>query len=840
MKSNALVFLIFALATFGCDEAPPELVPDVTSDIGRDTGGDTTPDTGTDTTEPDTEPDAEPDAEADTEPDAEPDVVPDAVPDAVADVEPDAEPDAERDVEPDVEPDAEPDAEPDVEPDAEPDVPPPASCGDGTVDPGEECDDGNDINNDACSNACRDAFCGDGTMNEIPGTAVFGSPTVDAFEILGPVCDDGASCPAGATPGICDVTDIPSAPEHGICDALGFDWAANVEWGGGEGAEAAQMHHAYNWECFDYTCVESPFSGFDNDCADFEMLSSLECFGIIAEECDDGELNADAADACRTDCTLPHCRDGIVDTGEECDDGNRVDDDGCSNECLLPQCGDGIVNGDEECDDADDDDTNDCLNDCRLPTCGDGVVSDFLREEDVIAPIVTGPTGATGHVCDDGASCVASTCRVFENGSAPEHGICQALGYDRCVDVTWGGGPGESDSSMPHAYNWSCVDYVCGLSGSTYDSDNCSSFEMLDSIRCYGGYEEDCDEGDANSDVPGATCRTDCTLPRCGDGVLEVERGEECDDGNDIEDDGCSNICRLPACGDGVMQGGEECDDGDDIDTNDCRNDCTLQVCGDSFLADSEECDDGEFNSEDPDASCRTNCLFARCGDGVMDTGEACDDGNDVERDECLTTCELAECGDGYVHSFLGEECDDANDIEDDTCRNDCTFGPEHVPTGCSEMATWTYELAPDLWICSFNAERGKTWDQTWGVCNEEGGYYLPSVGPMTRRGLPTDDQIGPAMAAAAAYGHDYITTGQPARSCDWEGSNYESCNGLGYVNTGETTGTGTNWRALVDGNEAGRRSWPSANTTGAHPLGSFCLNALADPDSVVFDHRWR
>ena len=31
------------------------------------------------------------------------------------------------------------------------------------------------------------------------------------------------------------------------------------------------------------------------------------------EECDDGDENADAADACRLDCKLPTCGDEIVD-----------------------------------------------------------------------------------------------------------------------------------------------------------------------------------------------------------------------------------------------------------------------------------------------------------------------------------------------------------------------------------------------------------------------------------------------------------------------------------------------------------------------------------------------
>ena len=39
------------------------------------------------------------------------------------------------------------------------------------------------------------------------------------------------------------------------------------------------------------------------------------------------------SDACRTDCSLPVCGDGILDGGEVCDDGNEVDGDGCARNC---------------------------------------------------------------------------------------------------------------------------------------------------------------------------------------------------------------------------------------------------------------------------------------------------------------------------------------------------------------------------------------------------------------------------------------------------------------------------------------------------------------------------
>jgi len=37
--------------------------------------------------------------------------------------------------------------------------------------------------------------------------------------------------------------------------------------------------------------------------------------------------------ACRLDCTIPRCGDGIIDGGEACDDGNTVGGDGCSADC---------------------------------------------------------------------------------------------------------------------------------------------------------------------------------------------------------------------------------------------------------------------------------------------------------------------------------------------------------------------------------------------------------------------------------------------------------------------------------------------------------------------------
>jgi len=95
---------------------------------------------------------------------------------------------------------------------------------------------------------------------------------------------------------------------------------------------------------------------------------------------------------------------------------------------------------------------------------------------------------------------------------------------------------------------------------------------------------------------------------QCGDGVREGL--EECDNGtnnSDTQPDKCRTDCTMPDCGDYVIDSGEECDDG------------------------------SNHNSDEIPGACRRNCKRAHCGDGVMDiqVGEECDDGNNNAQDGC-------------------------------------------------------------------------------------------------------------------------------------------------------------------------------------------------------------
>lgn len=92
---------------------------------------------------------------------------------------------------------------------------------------------------------------------------------------------------------------------------------------------------------------------------------SLRCSnGVVdaGEECDDG--NHAPGDGCSATCMLEYCGNGLVEPGEGCDDGNNDSGDGCQGNCTLPACGDGFLDGGEACDDGNTVNGDDCPADC--------------------------------------------------------------------------------------------------------------------------------------------------------------------------------------------------------------------------------------------------------------------------------------------------------------------------------------------------------------------------------------------------------------------------------------------------------------------------------------------
>ncbi|MBI1972493.1 DUF4215 domain-containing protein, partial [Candidatus Woesearchaeota archaeon] len=71
--------------------------------------------------------------------------------------------------------------------------------------------------------------------------------------------------------------------------------------------------------------------------------------------CGDGTCNVgENSTTCSQDCqAVPNCGNFVVDSGEQCDDGNLISGDGCSNTCQNEFCGDSVVQTTlgEQCDD---------------------------------------------------------------------------------------------------------------------------------------------------------------------------------------------------------------------------------------------------------------------------------------------------------------------------------------------------------------------------------------------------------------------------------------------------------------------------------------------------------
>jgi cysteine-rich repeat protein len=199
------------------------------------------------------------------------------------------------------------------------------TCGDGLVDPLEECDDGDD-NSDTAPDACR-------TNCVLPSC---GDAVVDSGE----TCDDGNdteddACPSGPS-GSC---------QSAICGD-GFIQTGVEECDDGNNNPQDACPTGPTGTCETAVCGD----GFIQlgvevcDCGTDPSNLPSGCASVNSD---------DIGGACREDCTISICGDGIVDPGEECDDGVQNSDfypDACRSNCLDPFCGDSVLDTGETCD----------------------------------------------------------------------------------------------------------------------------------------------------------------------------------------------------------------------------------------------------------------------------------------------------------------------------------------------------------------------------------------------------------------------------------------------------------------------------------------------------------
>ena len=391
-----------------------------------------------------------------------------------------------------------------------------------------------------------------------------------------------------------------------------------------------------NRDCNDTNPVVNPgvpencTNGVDDDCDGLidsaDPYCSMTCGdGILeaGEECEDG--NKDSGDGCSETCTdedeQVECGNNIIEFPEECDDGNTNNNDYCSSTCLIEYCGDATCQSNE--------DAVNCAGDCQ-PDCGN----------DICEP----PTENSSNCAQDcPASCGNNVCESTESmNDCPSDCIIPVCDNAACE-------PGENALNCDSDCNPECGNYICEPPENSSTCTDCL---------------ENCGDSECTSNENAVICPEDCD-PQCGNGICEqpTESSSSCaldclsSCGNDACDGGlgensqtCPIDCPILECGNNIQEDGEKCD-GIDMNGNDCIN-ISLGYTGGTLRCTSE-C---TFNTTD----CRTSSGGGGGGGGGCTPRWNCTEWSDCgyfSGTRVRTCTDLAHCGTDTNKPTEKEQC---------------------------------------------------------------------------------------------------------------------------------------------------------------------------------------
>jgi cysteine-rich repeat protein len=292
---------------------------------------------------------------------------------------------------------------------------------------------------------------------------------------------------------------------------------------------------------------------------------------------------------------------------------------------------------------------------------------------------------------------------------------------------------------------------------------------------------EACDSGDDNSnDTPNA-CRENCTLPVCGDGVVDDAYDEQCDDGNETGNDGCENDCSFSCT---ASTQAVDCDDG--LPCTDDLCDAVTHACTNPVSSAARVCRPAEGDCDVPDHcdGTGTDCpadAFENAGVTCRLAVDACDAVESCTGDGpgCPADASAASgtpCDDGDPCTYP-DECDGAG-----TCHG--------TPAGLHDVAAIA---AGEYHTCALLEAGGvKCW----------GANYFGQVGDgtTTERHRPVDvSGISSAVTALTAGSeHNCVIVSSGGVKC-WGGSWYGTL-GNGTSGPGIYSATPVNVTGLSSG----------------------------------------
>jgi cysteine-rich repeat protein len=357
--------------------------------------------------------------------------------------------------------------------------------------------------------------------------------------------------------------------------------------------------------------------------------------GIVepGEECDDGNLTG--TDVCLPWCVRNFCGDGLVFVGtEQCDDANTDETDGCTSHCGPPGCGDGILQPGEDCDDGNTDATDDCLPSCLFARCGDGSVHTGLEECDDGNHIQDDAcdNNCRKAVCGDGIKAGLEECDLGpDNGDQPAFLISQPSG--------------TRIPTNPLIRGKTAIDFYDYFSASSH-----TGLEQVGESRIYlyvdsgtGRLSLILTHGidDDNGFIqPAATVNMD---------VAGLPSGVQVD----LADDSSSEFQMSTATtavgrwmfnrnSDGGVLGGLPFPGVWKVTVTPTFM-TGLSTWGwvrhDAVRIPLKMTEPITIESFDTSTFCRKTCVIPRCGDGILDGSEVCDDGNAVGGDGCAADC---------------------------------------------------------------------------------------------------------------------------------------------------------------------------------------------------------